>query len=137
MGGNDGDVVHKCIYRHLVDIHRIRPMVQFPGTLSKYASGPPAVSRLTLFLMRQNFLFPEIPFWSGGAAASPLSNILTGRPSPVSMLKSESQILDKRSASPSEPHQGTDLGPQLMTLKAYSGSYSSSHRYGKQLLLLC
>ena len=39
MGGNDGDVVPKCIYRRLVDIQRIRPMVQFPGTLSKYASG--------------------------------------------------------------------------------------------------
>ena len=37
MDRNDGDVVHKCIYRYLVDIHRIRPMVQFPGTLSKYA----------------------------------------------------------------------------------------------------
>ena len=41
MGGNDGDVVHKCINSHLVDIQRIRPMVQFPGTLSKYAPGVP------------------------------------------------------------------------------------------------
>ena len=88
----------------------------------------------TEFFISGNFSF-EVGW--GGAAASPLSNILTGRPSPVSMLKSESQILDKRSASPSEPHQSTDLGPQLMTLKAYSGSCSSSHRYGKQLLLLC
>ena len=39
MGGNDGDVVPKCIYRHLVDIQRIRSMVQFPGTLSKYGAG--------------------------------------------------------------------------------------------------
>jgi len=39
MGGNDADVVHRYIYRHLVDIQQIRPMVQFPGTLSKYASG--------------------------------------------------------------------------------------------------
>jgi hypothetical protein len=35
MGGNYGDVVPKCIYRHLVDIRRIRPIVQFPGILSK------------------------------------------------------------------------------------------------------
>jgi hypothetical protein len=33
IGGNDGDVVPECIYRHLVDIQRIRPMVHFPGTL--------------------------------------------------------------------------------------------------------
>jgi len=33
-------IYRECIYRiHLVDIHRIRHMVQFPGTLSKYASG--------------------------------------------------------------------------------------------------
>ena len=39
MGETDGDFLPKGIYRHLVGVHRIRPMVQFLGTLSKYASG--------------------------------------------------------------------------------------------------
>ena len=29
MGGNNGDVVHKCIYRQLVNMQRIRHLVQF------------------------------------------------------------------------------------------------------------
>ena len=37
--GNGGDYLPKCIYRHLVDVQQIRPMVQFPGTLSKYATS--------------------------------------------------------------------------------------------------
>ena len=38
-GEKDLDVVPKCIYRHLVDIPRIRAMVQFSDTLSTYAAG--------------------------------------------------------------------------------------------------
>src|SRR5208282_4856425 len=103
-------------------------------------AGPPAVGGFafnSIFNATESCYFWKFPFEvGGGAAASPLFNILTGGRSSVSMLKSQSEILDKRSASPSEPHQGTDVGPQLMKLKAHSGSYSSSRCYGKQLLLL-